>query len=166
MGQLKKIKHETNLYIGLNSEYNNSRSMSLRLTELSVESLDQIMSHLEPKVVWITSIALGKNRHQTLLKWIRSQKVCVDTGGFFVYKYYAINFDNPGEEDKTRVRIKLWDQPLYYRKMYEFVSILDLKEEFYPMIYKPTYDLGPVDLSRRLRQSSSSPSSRSSSSSE
>ena len=55
----------------------------------------------------VTPIARNPHRVLALYKWIKSQSVGIDAGGFFA-----------PHRDNRRVRIKLWDRPLRVRHIY------------------------------------------------
>ena len=93
-------------------------------------------------VLKATRIAGNPQRSIALKNWIKSQRVNIDAGGFFVKKQEGcMNF---GEvSNMERVRIKLWDRPLVESRTYygrygnNYRITLYLQVVFFPMAYNP-----------------------------
>jgi hypothetical protein len=94
----------------------------------------------EPHVLDITAMAQTSYRRDALVNWIKTQKVCVDAGGFYVTRLHYIYFDGV-DGGKDRVRVKLWDRPFEEHRSYygngrnDFMSCLRLKAAFIPLAY-------------------------------
>jgi hypothetical protein len=86
----------------------------------------------------ITAISQNPFRSTALAEWINSQHVCIDGRGFF-----TPNEGYRGTE-MTRIRIKMWDRPLGYKRKYYhhgnnygYEMVPHLKPEFVRMGYNP-----------------------------
>ena len=107
---------------------------------LFLETSDAERLFGEPHVLDITAMAQTSYRRDAFVNWIRSQRVCVDDGGFYVTRQHYIYFDGVGG-GKDRVRIKLWDRPFEeHRSFYgngrnDFMFCLRLKAAFVPLAY-------------------------------
>ena len=95
----------------------------------------------KPHVLDITAMAQTSYRRDALVNWIKTQKVGVDAGGFYVTRLHYIYFDGV-DGGKDRVRIKLWDRPFEEHRSYygnrgpnDFMSCLRLKAAFIPLAY-------------------------------
>ena len=61
----------------------------------------------------VAKIAADPDRSIALVNWIANQRVGIDPGGFFTPN--DVQYHNT---DTSRIRIKLWDRPLGFRRDY------------------------------------------------